>query len=109
MSLNPPAAPSVASLLSTAARPWRDHQRSFWMIAGPSTVLLGIIKVAAVSGFMNPSGLSVVVAGTYVVVFDQWFRHVLFDDWKQRSALLAKDTRTRRSTYASWSFIGFCA
>jgi hypothetical protein len=100
--------PSLRHLVGDAFRHWADHQRSFWLMAGPCALVIALIKAAAIVGMLNWSGLSVVIALTYIMLLDQWFKQALFDNWKQRAAVLGKDKKTRRSTYASWSFIGFC-
>jgi hypothetical protein len=100
--------PSLRHLVGDAFRHWADHQRSFWLMAGPCALVITLIKAAAMVGMVNWSGLSVVIALTYILLLDQWFKQALFDNWKQRAAVLGKDKKTRRSTYASWSFIGFC-
>ena len=56
---------------------------------------------------IGQSGLSVIVAGFYIFVFDQWLKLAMFPDWKQRELLWRKSKETRRLTYPSMSFWGF--
>jgi hypothetical protein len=93
--------PSIVRLLEEGFQHWREHQRPFWKLA-----TIAVIAIVA-SMMVGKSGVSVIVAGVYIFVFDQWFKLTMFPDWKQRELLWRKSKDTRRLIHPSVSFWGF--
>lgn len=93
--------PPARQLIQQGIQHWRGHQRAFWLLASLSAIGIVFLKM------VTPGGSSGVVAGLYIVIFDQWMKLVLFPDWKQREPALRKSKEGRRFAYPRWGFWGF--
>jgi hypothetical protein len=96
-----PAHPSVPSLIGGAFQHWADHQRLFWLIAGPCFLIFGALRFAAERRWIGGSGSDpVVMLFAYAFSLHFWQAITLTDDWKR----LYRD----RSGWPG-AFILFCA
>jgi len=93
--------PSAYQLLRQGFQHWRTHQRAFWLLAAIGTIAIIVLKMVVLSGS------SVVVAGMYIFLFDQWLKLAMFPDWKQRELALRQSKEGRGLAYprpSSWGF-----
>jgi hypothetical protein len=111
------AIPSTGSLLGEAFDHWTNHQRQFWIVAGPGIAAFAILPI--IEFLLSPrlyalgldallplfwSGIRILLT---TLVLYQWFKYALYDDWSQRRRSLLGQDRFPWHAFISGGFIIF--
>lgn len=112
------AFPSTGKLIGEAFDHWANHQRRFWIIAGPAILVLAALPYAEShlsTLLLIRYGLdlrsSLVAGGIRVLltalILYQWFKYALYDDWNQRRHRLWERERLPWHAFVSGGFVAF--
>jgi hypothetical protein len=97
-------APAASWLFREGVQYWLDHQRDFWLWAGPCALLLGLADLLRSGRHDN----GVTVLFVYAGVFNWWLTLVLYPDAKLRREAGQRDKKRRTMGYF-FAFFGFCS
>jgi hypothetical protein len=95
-------------LIGDGLQHWADHQRTFWMVAGSCALVFGGLRLAELYGWVKFGNQTALVVLAYTYVLFYWLKITLYDDWKQRSVVVARDKARVREAFPSLAFFGFC-
>lgn len=101
--------PGAGRLFGDALETWTHRSTLFWPIAAGIAAALGGFQYAVDAGWLgsrNQSYSSAAVGFTYAYVLDHFIKHLLFPDWKERSAKLTK--QKSKAAHMNGRFVGFC-